>query len=50
MDWIDETENEDKWLSLMNVVMNLQVILSTGECLGELRNCSILKKDSTSRK
>jgi hypothetical protein len=50
MDWIDETENEDRWLSLVNAIMNLQVPLSTGECLGELRNYSIFKKDSTPRK
>jgi len=50
MDWIDETENGGGWLLLVNAVMNLQFPLSTGECLGELRNCSILKKNSSPSK
>ena len=30
MDWIDLAECGDKWLSLVNVLMNLQVSLSRG--------------------
>jgi len=44
MDWIDQAEDGDKWLSLVNVVMNLQVSLSTGKVLGSLGTVRSLRR------
>jgi len=44
MDWIDQTEDGDKWFSLVNVVMNLQVPLSTGKVLVSLGSVRYLRR------
>lgn len=36
MDWINQGEDGDKWMSLMNAVMILPVPLSTGNVLMSL--------------
>ena len=33
MDWIDLAEDRDRWLPLVNAVMNLRVLLNMGNFL-----------------
>ena len=33
IDWIDLAEDRDRWLALVNAVMNLRVLLNTGKFL-----------------
>jgi len=44
MDWIDQAEVGDKWLSLVNVAMDLQVPLSKGKVLVSLRTVRSLRR------
>jgi hypothetical protein len=40
VDWIDVTQNRDKWRTLVNMVMSLEVSF-----LEKPRDCYLLKKD-----
>ena len=44
MGWIDQAEDGDKWLSLVNAVMNPQVPLSTGKVLVSLGTVRSLRR------
>ena len=39
MDWIDQAENRDRWLAVVNVIMNFRVLENAGEFLDQLRIC-----------
>jgi hypothetical protein len=40
MDWIDVTQDRERWYSFVNVVINPRVPLNVGNCLASLGNIS----------
>jgi hypothetical protein len=46
-DWIDLAPNRDQWLSLVNTVMKLQVLLKQWEILEWLSGWLLFKKGPT---
>ena len=45
-DWMELAQDRDRWWALVDMVMNIQVPLSTGNFLTSCRTCYLLKKDS----
>jgi hypothetical protein len=46
MDWIDLAKVRDRWMALVNTVMNLRFLIKRWEILKKLRNWQLLKKGS----
>jgi len=46
MGWIDLVQDRDRWLALVNTVMNLRVPQNAGNFLTSLEPASFSKKDS----
>ena len=45
INWIDLAQDRDRWLVLVNVVINkLSVSIECGEFLEQLRTCQLLRK------
>lgn len=44
MEWINPTQDGDKWQAVVNTIMDLRVSTKCGEFLSQLINCQLLKE------